>query len=73
MVCFDLCVVYGVGSCGDVCGVVCVVECVCFLSLDVACCVVMCCSGLLRSCVIGGVLLWVSAGCLCLVCTQLQL
>ena len=40
-VCFDLCVVYGVGVCVDVCGVVCVVKCDCFLCLCVVCCVVM--------------------------------
>ena len=28
---FDLCVVYGIGICVDVCGVVCVVECCLFL------------------------------------------
>ena len=37
---FDLCVVYGVGVCIDVCGVVFVVECVCFLRLGVVCYVV---------------------------------
>ena len=40
-VCFDLCIVYGVGVSVDVCGVVCVVECCLFLCLDVNCCVVM--------------------------------
>ena len=34
-ICFDLCVIYGVGVCVNVCGVVCVV----------ICCVVMQCSG----------------------------
>ena len=33
--CFDLCFVYGVGVCVDVCGVVCVAECCLFLSLGV--------------------------------------
>ena len=37
-VCFDMCVVYGVDICVHVGGVVCIV---CFLSLGVACCVVM--------------------------------
>ena len=39
-VCFDMCIVYGVGICVDVCGVVCAVDC-CLLSLAVAFCVVM--------------------------------
>ena len=40
-VCFNLCVVYGVGGCVNVCGVVCVVVFVCFLRLGVVCCDVM--------------------------------
>ena len=40
-VCFDLWVVNGVGICVDVCSLVCVVECICFLSLGVACCLIM--------------------------------
>ena len=31
-ICFDLCVVYGVGGCVHVCGVVCVVVCCLFLA-----------------------------------------
>ena len=38
-VCFDLCLVYGVGICVNVGGVVCVDECL--LTLCVACCVIM--------------------------------
>ena len=44
---FGLWVVNGVGICVDVCGVV------CFLSLGVACCVVMWCNGWVGCCVMG--------------------